>query len=138
MPGKKKTAILIRCTPETAAKIREAAQAERRSLSEFVLNAVLYELPLELPNAHFFTEEMANELAQACAELGALLAEGLDLRQVLCFAYRHHADYAAASLGRARQRLAQAQRRLNGLSQQRRELPPPLPEKQEVFEVLCH
>lgn len=37
----KKTAILIRCTPEEADLIREAAATERRTLSGFVLNAVM-------------------------------------------------------------------------------------------------
>ncbi len=37
----KKTAILIRCTREEADMIREAAAIERRTLSGFVLNAVM-------------------------------------------------------------------------------------------------
>jgi hypothetical protein len=37
----KKTAILIRCTPEEADLIRHAAANERRTLSGFVLNAVM-------------------------------------------------------------------------------------------------
>ena len=37
----KKTAILIRCTPEEADLIRHAAASERRTLSGFVLNTVM-------------------------------------------------------------------------------------------------
>ena len=38
--GPKRTAILIRCTEEEAARIRQAAQRERRTVSAFVLHAV--------------------------------------------------------------------------------------------------
>ncbi len=42
MPGdSKKTAILVRCTKEEAEMIRKAAALERRTLSGFVLNAVM-------------------------------------------------------------------------------------------------
>ncbi len=37
----KKTAILIRCTSEEAQIIREAAANERRTLSGYILNAVM-------------------------------------------------------------------------------------------------
>lgn len=37
----KKTAILIRCTTEEAQVIREAAANERRTLSGYILNAVM-------------------------------------------------------------------------------------------------
>jgi uncharacterized protein (DUF1778 family) len=37
----KKTAILIRCTAEEAELIRQAAANERRTLSGFILNAVM-------------------------------------------------------------------------------------------------
>ena len=37
----KKTAILVRCTREEADQIRKAAALERRTLSGFVLNAVM-------------------------------------------------------------------------------------------------
>ena len=37
----KKTAILVRCTREEAELIRKAAAVERRTLSGFVLNAVM-------------------------------------------------------------------------------------------------
>jgi len=40
----KKTAILLRCTPEEAALIRHAAATERRTLSGFILNAVMNRL----------------------------------------------------------------------------------------------
>ncbi len=41
---RKKTAILLRCTPEEAAMIRHAAAHERRTLSGFILNAVMNRL----------------------------------------------------------------------------------------------
>ncbi len=41
MEQQNRTALLIRCTREEAAKIRAAAQAERRTLSGYILNAVL-------------------------------------------------------------------------------------------------
>lgn len=37
----KKTAILIRCTEEEAQQIRQAAALERRTLSGYILNAVM-------------------------------------------------------------------------------------------------
>lgn len=37
----KKTAILVRCTREEADLIRKAAAVERRTLSGFILNAVI-------------------------------------------------------------------------------------------------
>ncbi len=47
----KKTAILLRCTPEEAEMIRRAAAHERRTLSGFILNAVMNRLRarLDLP-----------------------------------------------------------------------------------------
>lgn len=41
---KKKTAILLRCTPQEAEMIRHAAALERRTLSGFILNAVMNRL----------------------------------------------------------------------------------------------
>lgn len=41
---KKKAAILLRCTSEEAAMIRRAAAFERRTLSGFILNAVMNRL----------------------------------------------------------------------------------------------
>lgn len=43
-PEKKKTAILIRCTAQEAEMIRHAAAVERRTLSGFILNAVMNRL----------------------------------------------------------------------------------------------
>jgi uncharacterized protein (DUF1778 family) len=40
----KKTAILLRCTPQEAEMIRHAAALERRTLSGFILNAVMNRL----------------------------------------------------------------------------------------------
>lgn len=37
----RRTALLIRCTEEEAARIREAAQLERRTVSGYVLQAVM-------------------------------------------------------------------------------------------------
>lgn len=37
----KRTAILIRCTETEAARIREAAQLERRTVSAYILRAVM-------------------------------------------------------------------------------------------------
>jgi uncharacterized protein (DUF1778 family) len=39
--AKKRTALLVRCSEEEAEVIREAAQRERRTISGFILNAVL-------------------------------------------------------------------------------------------------
>ncbi len=36
-----RTALLIRCTVEEAEKIRQAAKAERRTLSGYILNSVM-------------------------------------------------------------------------------------------------
>lgn len=41
---KKRTAILLRCTQEEAELIRRAAHFERRTLSGFILNAVMNRL----------------------------------------------------------------------------------------------
>jgi uncharacterized protein (DUF1778 family) len=40
----RRTALLIRCTPQEAEAIRSAAKRERRSISGFVLNAVMNRL----------------------------------------------------------------------------------------------
>ncbi len=37
----KRTALLIRCSPEEAEKIRAAARKERRTLSGYIVNAVM-------------------------------------------------------------------------------------------------
>ncbi len=42
--NKKKTAILLRCTADEAEMIRRAAAFERRTLSGFILNAVMNRL----------------------------------------------------------------------------------------------
>jgi uncharacterized protein (DUF1778 family) len=39
--AKTRTALLVRCTPEEADAIRRAARRERRSISGFILNAVM-------------------------------------------------------------------------------------------------
>ena len=39
--AKERTALLVRCSEEEAAAIREAARRERRTISGFILNAVL-------------------------------------------------------------------------------------------------
>lgn len=39
--AKERTALLVRCSQEEAAMIREAAKHERRTISGFILNAVL-------------------------------------------------------------------------------------------------
>jgi hypothetical protein len=40
-PEVKRTALLIRCTEEEAARIREGARRERRTVSAYVLHAVM-------------------------------------------------------------------------------------------------
>lgn len=45
--NKTKTAILLRCTEEEGAAIREAAREEKRTISGFILNAIL-----NRPEAH--------------------------------------------------------------------------------------
>jgi len=39
--AKDRTAVLVRCSPEEADAIRRAAKRERRSISGFILNAVM-------------------------------------------------------------------------------------------------
>jgi uncharacterized protein (DUF1778 family) len=39
--AKERTALLVRCSEQEAAAIREAAKRERRTISGFILNAVL-------------------------------------------------------------------------------------------------
>jgi uncharacterized protein (DUF1778 family) len=39
--AKERTALLVRCSEEEATAIREAARRERRTISGFILNAVL-------------------------------------------------------------------------------------------------
>ena len=42
-----RTALLIRCTEEDATAIREAARRERRTVSAFVMNAVMSRLKFQ-------------------------------------------------------------------------------------------
>jgi uncharacterized protein (DUF1778 family) len=39
--NRNRAALLIRCTAEQAAQIRDAAQGERRTLSAYVVNAIM-------------------------------------------------------------------------------------------------
>jgi uncharacterized protein (DUF1778 family) len=39
-----RTALLVRCTKEEAEDIRQTAKAERRTISGFILNAVLHRI----------------------------------------------------------------------------------------------
>jgi uncharacterized protein (DUF1778 family) len=119
MPSRKKTALFIRCTPEVAEKIREAAKVERRTLSEFVLNAVLYKNRDFHQPEDTFDEEMSNELAQTRGELQSLLSETLDLRPIFRLAHERYRRYSAASLARARSRIARSQDRLSRLAELR-------------------
>ncbi len=41
MPRTKKAALFVRCTEDEAARIRHAAKAERRTVSGYILNAVM-------------------------------------------------------------------------------------------------
>lgn len=50
--NRKKTAILVRCTPEEADMIRRAAALERRTLSGFILNSVMNRLRSRAEVAH--------------------------------------------------------------------------------------
>ena len=43
-----RTALLIRCTQQEADAIRAAARAERRTLSGFVLNALMERIPKQM------------------------------------------------------------------------------------------
>lgn len=47
MKNESRTALLIHCSQEEADRIREAARRERRTISGFVLNAVLWRLAVE-------------------------------------------------------------------------------------------
>ncbi len=44
-----KTGILIRCTPEEADLIRKAAAVERRTLSGYIINAVMNRINMRTP-----------------------------------------------------------------------------------------
>lgn len=43
----KRTALLVRCTVEEAELIRQAAQAERRTISGYILNSVLHRIAVQ-------------------------------------------------------------------------------------------
>ena len=45
--GSNRKALLIRCTSEEAQQIREAAERERRTISGFILNAVMNRLSVQ-------------------------------------------------------------------------------------------
>lgn len=47
MKSKNRTALLIHCSHEEAERIRQGAKRERRTISGFVLNAVLWRLDVE-------------------------------------------------------------------------------------------
>jgi len=119
MPPNKVTSIIVSCTPKQAQKIRQAAKAERRTLSGFVLNAVFEKLPPEVPAEDIFDEEKAKELAQVRAELRLLLMDGTDLRQVFRLAYQVYGEHSAICSARARRRIARAQERLLKVAQRR-------------------
>ena len=65
----KKTAILIRCTSEEAQIIREAAANERRTLSGYILNAVMNRIRIRAQISVWFCSEML-----ACVTLPARTA----------------------------------------------------------------
>jgi hypothetical protein len=43
----KRTSLLVRCSPEEAHQIREAAKRERRTISDFILNAVMSRMAVQ-------------------------------------------------------------------------------------------
>lgn len=43
----KRTALLVRCTDEEAELIREAAKAERRTISGYILNCILHRIAVQ-------------------------------------------------------------------------------------------
>ena len=46
-PSENRTALLIRCSEEEAEQIRKAAQEERRTVSGFILNAVIQRIGIQ-------------------------------------------------------------------------------------------
>jgi uncharacterized protein (DUF1778 family) len=57
----KRASIYVRCTPEEADKIRQAARAERRTISGYILNAALSRIELRNRMRREILERQARE-----------------------------------------------------------------------------
>ncbi len=52
----KRAALLVRCSAEEAERIRQAAEGERRTISGFILNAVMQRIALREKTKQRFTQ----------------------------------------------------------------------------------
>ena len=66
--AKARTALLVRCSEEEAEAIREAARRERRTISGFILNAVLNRIANQKKLEHTWRREGGVGRARAAAE----------------------------------------------------------------------
>lgn len=58
----KRTALLIRCTADEAERIRQAAQQERRTISGYVLNALMQRMAVQDKTRRHFQEAFGRPL----------------------------------------------------------------------------
>jgi len=120
MPSRNSSVIFIRCTQADLQKIKQAAKAERRTISDFVLNAVLYKARHEFPADDTYDREGSFEELQMHREVLSLVADTEDKQAVFRLANQCHSEYASASLARARRRIARAQELLSKVKQHRK------------------
>lgn len=66
--AKARTALLVRCSEEEAEAIRDAARRERRTISGFILNAVLNRIANQKKLEHAWRREGGAGRARAAAE----------------------------------------------------------------------
>jgi uncharacterized protein (DUF1778 family) len=96
-----KRIIYVRCTPEEAETIRKAAKAERRTLSNFVLNALFV-----------FNRGITHRPEEGLVEPRSRKLDRKDVKATLDRARQTQSDYVAARLARAQQRTERTQMRL--------------------------
>lgn len=65
---KQRTALLVRCSEEEAEAIREAAKRERRTISGFILNAVLNRIANQKKIEQAWRKPGGGKQARAAAE----------------------------------------------------------------------
>jgi uncharacterized protein (DUF1778 family) len=65
---KQRTALLVRCSEEEAEAIREAAKRERRTISGFILNAVLNRIANQKKIEQSWRKPGGGKQARAAAE----------------------------------------------------------------------
>jgi len=69
--GEARTALLIRCTSREADLIREAARSERRTVSGYVLNAVLQRIAVRDKTKKHFEETFGRHPREAARKAKA-------------------------------------------------------------------